>query len=132
MEAKAMPRIDQNPEACEYILKRVMESVLLDIRKSTVPGAGSGLFTAVDLKPGQQIYTSTPLVSTVNGGLEKVVCDNCYRTRVGHLPGIAEDGTLFFDEEGRDEPYIPCPTCRICYYCNDVRVPGTCKRTDHS
>jgi hypothetical protein len=129
MEAKVMPRIDENRVICKYILSRVLKTVSLDIRKSTLPGAGSGLFTTVDLKPGQQIYTSTPLVAVVNSGLEKAVCDNCYRTRVGHLPRIAEDGTLCFDAEREEAPYIPCPTCHICYYCDEVRVPGYCMDT---
>ena len=114
------PPIYAQHDVCEFLLKRLVRNVPLEIRESNIPGAGAGLFTAVDLNLGQEILVSTPLAAVTAAGLEKSVCDNCYNTRFRR---VQEDGNICFDTECPQLQYIPCSECQKCYYCSEVPGP---------
>jgi hypothetical protein len=122
MERKVepLPPIYIQRDVCDFLLKRLVHAVALEVRESNIPGAGTGLFTEVDLNPGQEIFLSMPLVAVAAAGLEKSVCDNCYNTRFRR---VQADGNICFDTECPQLRYIPCPGCGKCYYCSEVQVP---------
>jgi hypothetical protein len=82
-----------------------------------MPYAQTGLFTKADLKRGQQIFRADPLVAAVGDGLHRLVCDSCYDTRIRR---VQSNNTICFDVESLQGQYLPCTTCNLCYYCDEV------------
>ncbi|KAH6606498.1 hypothetical protein Trco_005651 [Trichoderma cornu-damae] len=101
---------------CEYILSTVQAPEgSLSIQESTIPNAGSGLFTTRDLAEGELIFTSVPLVLCAEVGEGTEACDFCFqqRRRVFHP---AEDRFL---APGEILPALEvCNGCRMYQYCS--------------
>lgn len=123
MAPRSEPRapIHTQEDVCDFLLERLVSKAPLEIRESGIPGAGSGLFTTTDLDAGRQIFVTTPIVAAVADGFEQSVCDNCYNTRFRR---VQADGSLCLDTDAPVVQYIPCPECKKCYYCSNVRDDG--------
>ncbi|UKZ77494.1 hypothetical protein TrVFT333_005216 [Trichoderma virens FT-333] len=108
--------IHKDKELCSYILSTIKAAEgSLSIQESTIPNAGSGMFTTRDVEEGELIFTSVPLVTCAEVGPGMEACDFCFqqRRRVFHP---VEDRFL---QPGEVLPPLHiCNGCRLYQYCS--------------
>lgn len=110
--------IHEDEALCGYILSTVKAPVgALEIRESTIPESGSGLFTARDLVAGELIFTSVPLVLCSEVGEQKEACDFCYQQRRRAIHPV-EDRLAHHGETLPD--VYKCKGCNLYQYCSEV------------
>ncbi|UKZ51674.1 hypothetical protein TrVGV298_005436 [Trichoderma virens] len=74
--------IHKDKELCSYILSTIKAAEgSLSIQESTIPNAGSGMFTTRDVEEGELIFTSVPLVTCAEVGPGMEACDFCFQQR---------------------------------------------------
>ena len=102
-----------NPNEDKMIAEWVATKFNLELRESTVTGAGRGLFALRPLQPGEEIVTSLdPFVSVVTRQKLSMVCHNCFRFT------SMEDDILKLKH---------CSACKKIHYCNFL-----CQKEDWS
>lgn len=110
--------IHEDEALCSYILSTVKApDGALKIQKSTIPGAGSGLFTTRDLTAGELIFTSVPLVLCAEVGEQTEACDFCFQQRRRAIHPVED--RLAHPGEVMPEVY-KCKGCNLYQYCSEV------------
>jgi hypothetical protein len=105
-----------DPAYCSELLKTVATRTALQILQSNLPRAGVGLFTTQDIEGGEEIYSSDPLVQSVDDGMQKLVCDNCYTCSESRLHPTGR----FLTADDPKPIMNACSGCKVCYYCSRV------------
>jgi hypothetical protein len=113
-------------ELCKEVFKEIKSDHKLEIGKSPIPGAGTGLFAKSDIEPYDDIYKSNPLIAVPirTHPLSARMCDYCF--------GVALKRPTFFATM-RQLPlkYVDssqfCNTCKVAKYCSKVvkRLPSS-------
>lgn len=97
----------------KYLLSTIVSRVPLDIRTSTIKGAGSGIVTLRPVPAGVEIFrVKEPFVSAAHDATS--VCDNCYISSAASAGGAAR-----YSEEKLN--LLDCKRCRSVRYCSKVR-----------
>lgn len=96
-----------------YLLSTITSSVPLDIRTSTIRGAGSGVVALRPVAAGVEVFrVNEPFVSAAHD--VSSVCDNCYISSAPSAGGAAQ-----YSEEKLN--LLDCKRCRSVRYCSKVR-----------
>lgn len=103
-------------QLCQYLLSGITTTHALDIRKSEISRAGSGLFTLNDIPDGEDIFRSLPLTECVADGLADSVCDLCY----SNTSSKVHPSGRFRIKDDVSSDMITCSGCGKCYYCSKV------------
>ena len=111
--------IHEDQALCTKLLDSVTAAVPLQILPSKIPGAGTGLFVTRDVDFGEEIFRSCPVVSCVEEGMYKFVCDYCYAYSKS---SIRPSGRLLNPEDPKLDDLKACGGCRMCYYCSKVNI----------
>ncbi|KAF1344899.1 hypothetical protein BDV97DRAFT_373252 [Delphinella strobiligena] len=94
----------------KYLLSTIVSRVPLDIRTSTIKGAGSGIVTLRPVPAGVEIFrVKEPFVSAAHDATS--VCDNCYISSAASAGGAAR-----YSEEKLN--LLDCKRCRSVRYCS--------------
>ncbi|KAE9370083.1 SET domain-containing protein [Stipitochalara longipes BDJ] len=91
---------------------RVKATVPLEVRLSTIPGAGRGMFVSEPILAQELIFSiSKPLVCIVDDGAEALrnICDNCFATKKGIYQTVSR----------RKLTLTPCAGCQVLHYCSE-------------
>lgn len=107
-------RIHEKPFLVKGILQTVKTEFTLDIRKSEIPGAGSGLFAAGEIPEGSTIFTTDPIVACRHPEA-KDGCDLCFFQ--GKSSALHPSGRF----KNADDPQfemMKCSGCRVAQYCS--------------
>lgn len=108
--------VHKNGELCKKLLSSVDTAASLQILPSTIPGAGSGVFTAGELAAGKEIFRVEPLVNCAMNELLDLTCDFCfYFTRSSLHPS----GRFLTESDKRCEVKA-CSQCKLVRYCSKV------------
>ncbi|KAI9373594.1 hypothetical protein BJX61DRAFT_541554 [Aspergillus egyptiacus] len=106
----------QESRVYDYLLSKVTSAVPLEIRQSSIPGAGMGLFATQDIAEGHEIYQSNPLVACVEDEKQEEVCDYCL---LDTTSAVLPTGRFRMPSDTVTE-HQRCSGCRVCYYCSTV------------
>jgi hypothetical protein len=114
-ESSGREPIHAQPRLCRGILGRVQTQAELEIKESTIPRAGSGLFSASEIHAGEEIFRTGPLVNCRTPSV-KDTCDQCFASSKAtvHAEG------RFITADDRNLPIKSCSGCRIARYCSHV------------
>lgn len=105
----------EHGDLCNHLLEGIGASSQLDIRKSDITGAGSALFTKTDLRTGDEVFRSSPLVSTALNTTQNI-CGWCFKDGESR---VLSSGRF----RSKNDPIDVFPTCHGCQvdkYCSDV------------
>jgi len=108
-------RFHNRPDLCKGILSTCTSAIPLEIKASSIEGAGSGLFAASDLESGCEIFRSQPLVNCRDPTVTHV-CDVCL---VSSKSEVHPDGR-FITEDDKPPTIKPCSGCKVARYCSPV------------
>jgi hypothetical protein len=75
--------IHDDQALCELLLTEVKSTYAVEIRKSTISEAGSGLFAKQDISAFRDAFRSTPLFAMPVGGALSRVCGHCFAVTGG-------------------------------------------------
>lgn len=103
-------------QLCQSLLGGITTAHSLEIRKSEIPEAGSGLFSLDDVPEGEEIFRSSPLAECVANELADSVCDLCYTNTLSRVHSSGR----FRTKDDAPLDMITCPGCGKCYYCSKV------------
>jgi len=121
MQMEKVPRtpIYQDARLCAFILTTIESSVPLEIKKSAIATAGSGLFVTSTIDAGCEIFRGCPWVDSRNPN-NKTCCEWCFSDTVGLIRQGAESRFCKSTEAARS--VVPCTGCNKALYCSE-----TCK-----
>ena len=106
-----------NKELFTYLLNSVQTTIPLQILPSTIPGAGSGLFTSSELAGGQEIFrVEKPLVKCVSNEALDTTCDFCFYCTDS---GLHPSGRFLTANDERPK-VAACSGCKVVRYCSKV------------
>jgi hypothetical protein len=108
--------LHEDQELCTQLLTTIEEAVPLRILKSSISGAGAGLFGTKDVDFGCEIYRSTPLVNCVEINVQKQVCDYCYL----YTESMVLPSDRFRTGKELKATVNACNECKVCYYCSKI------------
>ncbi|RFU74698.1 3-hydroxyanthranilate 3,4-dioxygenase [Trichoderma arundinaceum] len=109
-------RIHEDKALCKYILGTVQaHEGALSIQESQIAEAGSGLFTTRDLKEGELIFTSVPLVLCGDVGKYAEACDFCFQQRQRVFHPVQD---RFLTPGEHMPPVYTCKGCNLYQYCS--------------
>lgn len=111
----------ENAALCKYLLDEIDASSYLAIRPSLIAGAGSALFATKHFTAGEEIFRSSPVVSTVLDTAQNV-CDYCFRDGDSRLHPSGR-----FRAKNESVEVLPaCKECGLLRYCSEVGSRSTC------
>ncbi|KAF2023778.1 SET domain-containing protein [Setomelanomma holmii] len=99
---------------CAELLASVKAAAPLQIIRSKISGAGTGLSVTNNVDFGQELFRSRPVVNCVEDGYQHLVCDYCYVYKDSKLNSSGRIRTA----EDTKLDVKACNACHACYYCS--------------
>jgi hypothetical protein len=113
--------LHEDEELCQELLKTISTKFDLEIRPSTIKGAGSGLFTKVDIPAFVEIYRSDPFLVVPKASAHQKICNYCYRQCIMSSSCCPSEACLHGNAIPGLVQLTSCPTCFTTSYCSKVR-----------
>ena len=88
----------------------------LEIKQTTLPDAGLGLFTNASIPAGEEVLSKTLMMSAVNNKHLDTICDYCFTWNGDWMTTDGRRKTV----EKLPPEWKRCSACKIVYYCSKV------------